>query len=168
MEIYLVQHADAKPKEQDHERPLNEKGEEEAERVAEGLGKVGIRAKTIMHSGKLRAKQTAEIFARHVGPSEVEEMPGIAPLDGPEAAREFLESAKEPVMIVGHLPHLSRLASLLIIQNPEHETVAFRMGGALCLEGEAGAWKVKWMLTPEITPFPIKELFPRGNSGKRA
>ncbi len=161
MEVYLVQHGDAKLEEEDPERPLSDKGKEETERVAEALGKVGIRAKHIMHSGKLRAKQTAEIFAKHVGPSEVRDMLGLKPMDNPLVAKTFLESAREPVMLVGHLPHMGKLTSLLITQNPEQETVKFRMGGVVCLE-KGDKWLLKWALTPEITPFPIKELFPRG------
>ncbi|MCI0503309.1 phosphohistidine phosphatase SixA [Candidatus Micrarchaeota archaeon] len=168
MEFYLIQHADAKPEEEDPERPLSDKGKEEAERVAEALGKVGIRAKHIMHSGKLRAQQTAEIFAKHFGPSEVREMLGLKPNDNPLVAKTFLESAREPVALVGHMPHLSKLASLLITGNPEQETIQFHMGGAVCLskdeKGEKdNKWRLKWAVTPEITPFPIKELFPMGS-----
>ncbi len=169
MEAYLVQHGDAKSEEEDPERPLSDKGVEESKRVAEALGKVGLRAKHIMHSGKLRAKQTAEIYAEFFGPSEVREMLGLKPTDNPLVAKTFLESAKEPVMLVGHLPHLGRLASLLITGNPEQETVRFRMGGVVCLEKDEkdGKWRLKWALTPEITPFPIKELFPMGKDRRR-
>lgn len=167
MEVYLVQHGEAKGEGEDPLRPLSEKGRQEAQRVAEALGKVGIRTPHIMHSGKLRARQTAEIFAESLGPSEVREMIGLAPNDNPEAAESFLEGAKEPIMLVGHLPHLSRLASLLITGNTEPETVSFRMGGAVCMEKE-GKWMLKWAMTPEITPYPVKELFPRGaRAGRR-
>jgi phosphohistidine phosphatase len=88
-------------------------------------------------------------------------MLGLAPNDNPIMAKEFLESAKEPVMVVGHMPHLSKLASLLITGNPEQDTIQFHMGGVVCLE-KSDKWRVKWAMTPEITPFPIKELFPRG------
>jgi phosphohistidine phosphatase len=165
MEIYLVQHGDAKSEEEDVQRPLSDKGKEETGRVAEALGKVGIRAKHIMHSGKLRAKETAEIYSKHFGPSEAREMLGLAPNDNPIMAKEFLESAKEPVMLVGHMPHLSKLASLLITGNPDQDTIQFHMGGVVCLEKDV-KWRVKWAVTPEIIPFPIKELFPRGKDRK--
>jgi phosphohistidine phosphatase len=67
MEIYLVQHAEAKSEEEDAQRPLSDKGKEESERVAEALGKVGIRAKHIMHSGKLRAKRPRRYTRRTSG-----------------------------------------------------------------------------------------------------
>lgn len=170
MEIYLVQHAEAKSEQEDPERPLTGKGMKEAERIAETLEKVGVKAKHIMHSGKLRAKQTAEIFAKHLGTIETREMLGLSPNDNPIMAKTFLESAKEPVMLVGHMPHLSKLASMLITQNPEQETIRFQMGGVVCLEKDEkdGKWRIKWLITPEITPMPIKQLFPMGSRRDRA
>jgi phosphohistidine phosphatase len=53
---------------------------------------------------------------------------------------------------VGHLPFLSRLASLLLVGDPERTLVRFRMGGIVCLTGgpSTGGWIVAWMLTPEL------------------
>jgi phosphohistidine phosphatase len=53
-------------------------------------------------------------------------------------------------MLVGHLPHLSRLAALLLAGDPERETVAFRNAGVVCLEGQGGRFAVRWILTPEL------------------
>jgi phosphohistidine phosphatase len=38
---------------------------------------------TIYHSGKLRAKQTAELFAQFLAPASVEEIEGLSPLETP-------------------------------------------------------------------------------------
>ncbi|RLD16037.1 MAG: phosphohistidine phosphatase SixA, partial [Caldiserica bacterium] len=69
MRIYLVQHAEAKPKEEDPERPLTEKGVLNAKKVAEFL-KGKIKPSCIYHSDKLRAKQTAKIFSEILGVDE--------------------------------------------------------------------------------------------------
>jgi len=167
MEVYLVQHGEANDEKEDAEKPLTDKGVKDVQRVAGELEKVGIKAPHIMHSGKTRARQTAEIFSRSLGPSEVREMLGLSPNDNPKMAKEFLESAKSPVMVVGHLPHLSKLASLMITGSPEPETVRFQMGGVVCLE-KGEKWVLKWALTPQITPIPIKELFPMGARRDRA
>jgi phosphohistidine phosphatase len=55
-------------------------------------------------------------------------------------------------VLVGHLPHLSRLASLLLVDDPGREIVAFRMGGIVCCGHGEGRWRLKWMLTPELIP----------------
>ncbi len=53
-------------------------------------------------------------------------------------------------MLVGHLPHLSRLAALLLAESPEPEIVAFRNAGVVCLERQEGRFAVRWILTPEL------------------
>jgi len=68
----------------------------------------------------------------------------------PAKARIEVEAAREPLMLVGHLPHLSRLASSLLVGDPAREIIRFRMGGIVCLvKGETG-WLLAWILTPEL------------------
>ena len=70
MEIYLVQHGEAKPESEAPERPLTDKGRTEVESVAYYVAGLGVKVSRIVHSGKLRAKQTAEIFAQKLRPSQ--------------------------------------------------------------------------------------------------
>jgi phosphohistidine phosphatase len=147
MEIYLAQHGDAIPESEDERRPLSNTGKIETERVAKELVRIGIKPTTILHSGKLRAKETAEIYARHLG-VDSGEIPGMGPGDNPEAAKAYIESSGK-IMFVGHQPHLNRLASLLITGNSELMMIRFRMGGVACLVYD-GRWYVKWLITPEI------------------
>ncbi len=53
-------------------------------------------------------------------------------------------------MLVGHLPHLSRLAALLLAEGPEREIIAFRNAGVVCLERQESRFAVRWILTPEL------------------
>ena len=64
MRIYLVQHGEAKKENEDPLRPLTEEGIKNAEKVASYLAKLNLKIKKIFHSGKLRAKQTAEIYGK--------------------------------------------------------------------------------------------------------
>jgi phosphohistidine phosphatase len=151
MEVYLVQHGEARPESEDPARPLTDKGRVEAESVARHVAGVGVEVARILHSGKLRAEQTAEVFGRHLEPcGGVSEQPGLGPLDDPRAAKRMVEEAGEPLMLVGHLPHLSRLASMLVSGDAGNEVVKFRMGGVVCLGKTEGGWLVKWALIPEI------------------
>lgn len=143
MEVYLVQHGEAKYKEEDPERPLTEKGKQEVEKVAKHLAQKSMQVSEIRHSTKLRAKQTAEIFAKHLQ-AKISEMQGIAPMDDPKIAKQAIEQA-DAIMLVGHLPHLSNLVSLLV----GSVAVAFRKGGVVCMTKEEG-WQVKWIITPDI------------------
>ena len=151
MELYLVQHGEAKLEQDDPARPLTERGRQEVERVARAAARLGLRVAGIGHSGKLRAQQTAEILAAQLQPPRgIRQMAGLAPLDDPAVARQALDHATEPELLVGHLPHLSRLASLLLVGDPAREIVAFRMGGMVCLAREQGQWRLSWILTPEL------------------
>jgi len=56
-------------------------------------------------------------------------------------------------MLVGHLPHLSRLTSTLIIDDEEKEVLKFKMAGTVCLEkNEKEKWSILWAIPPDITP----------------
>ncbi len=151
MQVYLVQHGLAKSKEEDPARPLTPAGREAVERVARAAAAADVRPASILHSGKTRAQQTAEIFAANVNPAPgVYAVEGLDPGDEPNRIRERVEQADEPLMLVGHLPHLSRLAALLLADTPEPEIVAFRNAGVVCLERQEGRFAVRWILTPEL------------------
>ena len=151
MQLYLAQHGEAKPEAEDPARPLTDRGREEVRQVARHAVALGLQVAEIRHSGKLRARQTAEIFAAALSPSHgVTEMDGLAPADDPGKARGEIESAREPLMLVGHLPHLSRLASLLLVGDPGREIIRFRNGAIVCLVQVDGRWLLQWILTPEL------------------
>jgi len=153
MKIYLVQHGEAKSEKEDPERPLTDKGKEEVESVACYAAKCGIEVAEILHSGRLRAKQTAELFAQYLSPSQgVTEAKGLAPLDDPGKAQELVQKAERSLMIVGHLPHLSRLASLLVLDTADKEIIKFTMGGGVCLDYSDNVWSIQWALTPKFIP----------------
>jgi phosphohistidine phosphatase len=146
----LVQHGEAVSEAEDPARPLTARGREEVRRVAERAAALGVRVAEIRHSGKLRARQTAEILAAPLAPlGGVREVDDLAPEDDPGTAKAEIESAHEPLMLVGHLPHLSRLASLLVLGDPGREIIRFRNGAVVCLIAVEGRWLVQWVLTPE-------------------
>ncbi|MCL0102852.1 hypothetical protein M1N93_02690 [Dehalococcoidia bacterium] len=64
--------------------------------------------------------------------------------------KQLIQRAERPIMVVGHLPHLSRLASLLILGTPEIEIVRFTMGGVVCLSESDDKRFVKWVFVPEL------------------
>ena len=66
---------------------------------------------------------------------------------------ERLEELREDIMLVGHLPHLSRLVSLLTLKSPEHEIIKFSMGGIVCLERiKPRKWMILWTVIPDMIP----------------
>ena len=153
MQAYLVQHGEAKAEAEDPARPLTDSGRAEVQRVARQAALLGLPVAEICHSGKLRARQTAEIMAEHLRPSRgVRGMRGMEPNDDPGVARDELAAAEEPMMLVGHLPHLGRLVSSLLVGDPAREILRFRNGAIVCLARAEGGWRLHWILTPELAP----------------
>ena len=160
MKLYLAQHGPATSKEENPERPLTDAGAATVRRMADFLKRAdGLAgAADARHSGKLRARQTAEILVEGLRLHEpAREAPGLGPLDEVAPVAEGLASEARDVLIVGHLPHVSRLASLLVFGDADREAFAFRQGGVLCLEGDDEAdgparWNVRWMVVPELLP----------------
>jgi phosphohistidine phosphatase len=74
----------------------------------------------------------------------------LAPNDDPEELARALLHAGEPRLLVGHLPHLARLASRLVVGDAAREVVAFRMGGLVALRREAQFFRVRFVLPPEL------------------
>ncbi len=150
MKLYLAQHGKAKSKEEDPERSLTDEGAREVEAVGKFLKKAGVKVEKIFHSGKRRAQQTAEIFGRFLS-AQVEKTDGLEPLADIAVWAEKVQKLEEDVMLVGHLPHLSKLANYLISGNPDLDALVFRFGGVICLErDEGGKWRVLWVVRPEI------------------
>jgi phosphohistidine phosphatase len=152
MAIYLVQHGAAKAEAEDPQRSLTDEGRRTVERIGEYLAMCGVVLDRIEHSGKLRAQQTAEILAAKLRPAhETVQVSNLAPNDDVEPTCVRLNQETGTVMLVGHLPHLSRLVSRLFALQADHMLVRFQMGGVVKLEREAaGLWVLCWMFTPEL------------------
>jgi phosphohistidine phosphatase len=152
MKLYLVQHGDAVQGETDAARPLSQKGKRDVRRLGEFLARNGITVSRIIHSGKLRAQQTAEAIASRLPTSvTVEARDGLNPNDPTRAAAQALVQSDDDTMVVGHLPLLGKLVSRLVTGSKEPALVTFVPGTAVCLErAESGSWTVAWMVRPEI------------------
>jgi len=153
MNLYLVQHAKSAPKESDPDQSLTEVGLSEAERVAEYLTRHGnVKVKTITHSGKVRARQTAEIFYESLsGVKAIAAVKDLEPMADPANWIERLRLMEDDLMLVGHLPHLSRLASLLVCDDPDLEVVKFQNAAVASLvRNPTGTWSVRWMISPDL------------------
>ncbi len=153
MKLYLIQHGEAKPEAEDSERSLTVHGEEEAKRVSLRASNLNVVPSKIFHSGKLRAKQTAELVAKglRISPGRVEAVQGLNPNDDVKPWAKRIGNGKEDMMIVGHLPFLEKLASYLLSSNENSRLVLFRYGAIVCLEQkEDKGWAVRWILTPEM------------------
>ncbi len=152
MLLYLVQHAEAKSKDEDPSRSLSEKGIQNIKKVAHYASALNIKVSKIFHSTKLRALQTAQVLAEHIKVKDgISETEGLDPLDDPGIWFKRISEIKEDIILVGHLPYLNKLASLMLCDNMEKNVIDFKMGSIVCLERfENKDWGVEWMITPEV------------------
>jgi phosphohistidine phosphatase len=152
MALYVAQHGKSLPKAQDPEKGLSAEGKMETERIA-GVAK-GYRVKVsrIVHSGKKRTRETAEILGSLLSPADgLGSRNGMNPMDDVRAFADSLELDKN-MMLVGHLPFLERLIGLLVCGNPDLTVFKLQNSGILCLDRvpEVKNPVIRWALMPFI------------------
>lgn len=147
-----MQHGEAKPQEEDPDRSLSIKGSQDVSKVAVFIRDLNIRVAEIRQSGKTRAAQTADLLAAAVSSNAgIIRSAGLSPNDPVEPLVEEIKGLRDDLMVVGHLPYLGKLAAALIAGAESIPVMAFQQGGIVCLESDDGdAWRVRWMVTPEI------------------
>lgn len=152
MRLYLVQHGEAKSEKEDPERPLTDRGWEEIRRVSKAAKSlIQIHCSVVYHSGKLRARQTAEILGEILR-FPIEEEEGLNPNDPIQPWVERISKENRDLMIVGHLPFLEKLASFLLCGEENAKLILFRYGALVCLEQVEGRkWAIAWILRPEMS-----------------
>jgi phosphohistidine phosphatase len=136
MALYLMQHGEATTDTENPARPLTDTGRAAVERVAARAKAADVRIDRCVHSGKLRAEQTAEMLVGALGSDRsIESRDGLAPNDPVASLADWLRDAAEgsSIALVGHLPFLDRLASLLITDDENTHVIQFRMGGLVKL-----------------------------------
>jgi len=123
MELYLLRHGIATERgipghEIDSTRPLTPEGLRKTQRAAEGMRALGLDFGRILSSPHVRARQTAEIVAGVFGIEERLELnDNLAPGGNRWELMEGLNNGPESpqsVLLVGHEPEMSELASMLL------------------------------------------------------
>jgi phosphohistidine phosphatase len=101
--IWLLRHGDAADGSPDAERPLTEKGEQQARWAGEALKRMGVKIDACLASPKTRAADTARLACEPLG-VDVQLEPRLA--GGPFHAEE-LAAGLGDVLLVGHDPDFS-------------------------------------------------------------
>jgi phosphohistidine phosphatase len=143
--LFLVHHGDAVGSDVDPARPLSVEGRAAVARLAEDAASRGAKPAVIWHSGKLRAKQTAEAFWRACNPfAEFAATRDLQPDDAPEWMRDRLRGESRDLMLAGHYPHMPRLLTLLAGAGAP----SFPLHGIVALTSEDGGetWREEWRL----------------------
>ena len=150
MALFLVQHGKSLPKEKDPDQGLSREGVAETQNMARLAAEKNIQVERIIHSGKKRALQTAEIFMKELEPEAgITKGAGLAPLDDVSGFVSTINS-EEKLMIVGHLPFLERLVSYLVAGSIDQPVIKFQNSAIVCLdmENESDSWYIRWVQFP--------------------
>ena len=156
MALFLVQHGICLAKDKDPEKGLSEIGIEETHRLAPVAKGYKIPVNQIFHSGKKRARQTAEIYHQALElETAVNVLKGINPMDDVRAFAANLDSSAN-WMVVGHMPFMERLVSYMITGDETVRVYQFQNSGIVCLDAlrrddKETNWFIKWTLNPNIT-----------------
>jgi len=145
MFLYLVHHGEAVGPDVDPRRPLSPYGRAAVDRLAAQCALRGAKPAVVWHSGKLRAKQTAEAYWRACNAlAEFSAARNLQPDDPPQWIADQLVGESRDMLIAGHYPHLPRLLALLT--GVGHGTVDFPLHGFVALEtvDEGKTWSEVW------------------------
>jgi phosphohistidine phosphatase len=148
MRLYLVHHGDAVGPGEDPRRPLSPVGRAAVDRLAAIAAERGVKPAAVWHSGKLRARQTAEAFWRACNPfAEFSATKDLQPDDPPAWMRDRLRGESRDLLLAGHFPHLPRLLGALVGE-PDHAAASFPPHGLVALESldEGESWNELWRI----------------------
>jgi phosphohistidine phosphatase len=150
MHIALVRHGEAEAGGADDHRPLTTRGRTDTERVGRAALAAGLKVERIRHSGKRRALETAAILSDRLGASvDPEPLALLRPSASPIEAASWIESQREPQLLVTHLPLIELLASHLLSRTNDESPLPFPAATLLWLEAKDGLWRVRAHIVPE-------------------
>jgi len=156
--LFLLRHAEAAPGLPDAERALTKRGRGQIEKLVESLDWSCLAdIRSIEHSGLVRARQTAEDLAKLAAlrvPLAIRS--GMRPADDPRIMARDVVTSREDRLLVGHNPHLARLAGILLGAGTSEVSLVLKKCGFLALERAEpvgkelplGRWRLLWLISP--------------------
>lgn len=155
--LHLLRHAHAGDSAEwdgpDATRPLTDKGRAQADALGRFLRAGRLQTDAVLTSPKVRAAQTAELVAGHLGVPVVVEPRLGGPLDlGLLDAILGDHADPQRPILVGHDPDLSEVVAELI----GSDAVPMRKGACIRIDAErpfaAEGGTLRWLIPPEVLP----------------
>jgi phosphohistidine phosphatase len=156
MKIYILRHAEAEPRGPgvpEGARKLTPEGKRELRAVLRLARDAGVEPEVILASPWTRAQETALAARDALGTEQVIETKSLLPDVLPTHIWGEIRSLRplKEIMVVGHEPHLSRLAAFLL-----EAPVAIDMKKSAIIRIDVQEREgpprgvLKWMLTPKL------------------
>ena len=159
MDLYVLRHGEAGKRlpagGKDSDRALTVTGVEEVKLVAQGLARLGVKFDFIATSPLKRSLQTAQIVASglKIKKGKIEEWDQLkregSRLDLYRKLSQF--KPESSILVVGHAPYLSNLASEIVFGSTSNGIVLKKSGLAkigLTSVFPKAKGELKWLLTP--------------------
>lgn len=152
MHLYLIRHAHALDGNDDALRALSPKGRRQIRALGRLLRETGaFEAEEIWHSPLRRGEETALLLAKRLkSEARLSAVGGLRPGDAANSILKRLNDLRHPVAVIGHEPHLSALASLLVVGKATPPRFVLKKCAALRLDRVDGIWAVRWHVSPEL------------------
>jgi len=161
IKLFLVRHAIAEERDaerwpDDSRRPLTADGRDRFRRAARGLRLVVPTVDRVLSSPYVRAWDTAELLREEAGWPAPEAAAALEAGSEPHQALELVRehAAGRSLALVGHEPHLSTVASLLLAGVEDAVQIELKKGGVIALSApdrvEPGSARVSWIAPPRI------------------
>lgn len=155
MHVYLLRHGEAGSAASDAARRLTPRGQTDIRAVAVVLAKSPSRPAMIWHSPLVRARESAELVAASLKPRPpLEACEWLRPGAEPRQARERIEAASEPLLLVGHLPHLERLVASIVVGDESAEIVALGTAALVGLRRAGAGFQLVALVPAGLLPAP--------------
>ena len=153
--LYLIRHTDAIDLEPDGARPLSAEGHEQVRRMAAFWRTCGeAPPREVWHSPLVRARETAAGLATLLGwKAPLQAVAGLQPEDDPTRLIPRLNAVEHSLAVIGHNPHLTTLATLLVTGRETPPAFTVRKGAMIALEFSGSAsrgWVVQWQIDPGL------------------
>ena len=130
-------------------RPLSDRGRVEIDMLAQRAAAAGAKPDVIWHSGKLRARQTAEAYWKHCNPlAAFAATRGLQPTDPTNWIVDSIAGETRHILLAGHFPHLPRLLGRLTTGDAHADPGDFPLNGIVALEPIDRKWIERWRLKP--------------------
>lgn len=152
MKLYLARHGDYILDTMKGLDVLSDKGKSDMLLMANFLKQSRLQVSNILHSSKNRAQQTADILAEGMTSDQVPQLyQGLNPNDDVSQLVLDISQWNDDVLLVGHLPFMGKLVSLLVTGSEDNEIVNFQTGTLVCLDQvDRTHWMISWIMTPDI------------------
>jgi phosphohistidine phosphatase len=156
-QLILFRHAKAVPADEaddDFDRPLADRGREDAPRVAAALVEAGAAPEVVLVSDSLRTRETWELARPSFPKTEVRFLRSLYHCSAETLMHEAERAGFDRVMLVGHNPGMHDLASRLAHRNNALETklrnkFPTSAAAVFARKNEDASWKLQAFVTPK-------------------